>query len=86
MDAALVGDARARRRAQPGVRVHRMASGAGHDAMIVAARMPAAMLFCAAPAASAIIPTRRSTRTDVAAALAAGRAFLDELARQPHRD
>jgi hypothetical protein len=29
--------------------VHRMPSGAGHDAMIVAARMPAAMLFVRSP-------------------------------------
>ena len=29
--------------------VHRMTSGAGHDAMIVARRMPAAMLFLRSP-------------------------------------
>ena len=32
-----------------GLPVHRMASGAGHDAMIMAARMPAAMLFLRSP-------------------------------------
>ena len=35
---------------------HRMVSGAGHDAMIIARRMPAAMLFSAAPAALVTIP------------------------------
>ena len=32
-----------------GLPVHRMASGAGHDAMILAGRMPAAMLFLRSP-------------------------------------
>ncbi len=42
--------------------VHPMTSGAGHDAMIVALACPPACSFCAAPAASAIIPRSRSGR------------------------
>ena len=35
--------------AAQGLPVHRMNSGAGHDAMIMAERMPAAMLFLRSP-------------------------------------
>jgi len=38
-----------------GCETHRMASGAGHDAMILAERVPAAMIFCARREASVTI-------------------------------
>ena len=58
-----------------------MASGAGHDAMIMAARMPAAMLFLRSPGGISHHPDETVLEEDVAAALAVGHAFLDDLAR-----
>ena len=63
-----------------GVPVHRMASGAGHDAMILAPHMPAAMLFLRSPGGISHHPDETVHEADVAAALAAGRHLLDELA------
>jgi allantoate deiminase len=64
-----------------GLPAHRMASGAGHDAMIMAARMPAAMLFLRSPGGISHHPDESVLEGDVAAALAVGHAFLDDLAR-----
>ncbi len=64
-----------------GLPVHRLASGAGHDAMIMAARMPAAMLFLRSPGGISHHPDETVLEEDVAAALAVGHAFLDDLAR-----
>ena len=64
-----------------GLPVHRMASGAGHDAMIMAARMPAAMLFLRSPGGISHHPDETVLEEDVAAALAVGHTFLDDLAR-----
>jgi allantoate deiminase len=59
--------------------VHRMHSGAGHDAMIMARRMPAAMLFLRTPRGISHHPDESVVVEDVAAALGAGLRFLDEL-------
>jgi allantoate deiminase len=59
--------------------VHRMASGAGHDAMIVARRMPAAMLFLRNPGGISHHPDESVLAEDVAAALEVGLRFLEEL-------
>jgi allantoate deiminase len=59
--------------------VHRMASGAGHDAMIVARRMPAAMLFLRSPGGISHHPDETVLAEDVAAALEVGMEFLKEL-------
>jgi allantoate deiminase len=59
--------------------VHRMASGAGHDAMIVARCMPAAMLFLRSPGGISHHPDESVLAGDVAAALEAGLLFLEEL-------
>jgi allantoate deiminase len=64
-----------------GVPVHRMESGAGHDAMIMAGRMPVAMLFLRSPGGLSHHPDETVVEDDVAAALAVGRVFLDDLAR-----
>jgi allantoate deiminase len=61
--------------------VHRMHSGAGHDAMIMARRMPAAMLFLRSPGGISHHPDESVLVEDVAAALAAGVRFLEELER-----
>jgi allantoate deiminase len=67
--------------AAQGVPVHRIASGAGHDAMILAARMPVAMLFLRSPAGISHHPDEAVIEGDVAAALGVGLAFLEDLAR-----
>ena len=64
-----------------GLPVHHMASGAGHDAMIMAAQMPAAMLFLRSPGGISHHPDETVLEEDVAAALAVGSTFLDDLAR-----
>lgn len=65
-----------------GLPMHRMASGAGHDAMIVARRMPAAMLFLRSPGGLSHHPDETVLTGDVAAALDAGTRFLEELERR----
>jgi allantoate deiminase len=58
---------------------HRMTSGAGHDAMIVARRMPTAMLFLRSPGGISHHPDETVRVEDVAAALEAGIGFLERL-------
>jgi len=58
---------------------HRMTSGAGHDAMIMARRMPAAMLFLRSPDGISHHPDETVLVEDVAAALESGMAFLERL-------
>jgi allantoate deiminase len=62
-----------------GIELHRMTSGAGHDAMIMARRMPAAMLFLRSPGGISHHPDETVVVEDVAAALETGMAFLDKL-------
>jgi len=62
-----------------GYPVHKMVSGAGHDAMIMASRMPAAMLFLRSPGGISHHPDETVRPEDVAAALATGKEFLEEL-------
>lgn len=62
-----------------GFQIHRMPSGAGHDAMIVARRMPAAMLFLRSPGGISHHPDETVLTGDVAAALDAGVRFLELL-------
>jgi len=66
--------------AAQGLPIHRIDSGAGHDAMILAGRMPAAMLFLRSPGGISHHPDENVIEGDVAAALGAGLAFLDDLA------
>lgn len=63
---------------------HRMASGAGHDAMIVSARMPAGMLFLRCAGGVSHHPDESVREEDVAGALEVGSLFLGELANVPH--
>jgi allantoate deiminase len=65
-----------------GFPVHRMPSGAGHDAMIVARRMSAAMLFLRSPGGLSHHRDEAVLAEDVAAALEAGMRFLEELERR----
>lgn len=61
---------------ESGYPVHRMTSGAGHDAMILAERMPTAMLFLRTPGGLSHHPDETVSEDDVAAALEVGLAFL----------
>jgi allantoate deiminase len=80
MDSALV-EMLERAVASTGHPAHRMSSGAGHDAMIVARRMPAAMLFLRSPGGISHHPDESVLAEDVDAALEVGMRFLEELER-----
>jgi allantoate deiminase len=62
-----------------GFPVHRMASGAGHDAMIVARHVPAAMLFVRSPGGISHHPDETVLAEDVEAALEVGMRFIEAL-------
>jgi allantoate deiminase len=64
-----------------GYPVHRMHSGAGHDAMILARKMPAAMLFLRSPGGISHHPDESVLVEDVAAALETGAHFIEALDR-----
>ena len=59
-----------------------MASGAGHDAMVMATRLPAAMLFLRSPGGISHHPSETVLEEDVEAALQVGRKFLERLASE----
>jgi len=63
--------------AAAGLSVKRMASGAGHDAMMIAARVPAAMLLLRSPGGLSHQPEETVLEEDIAAALAVCRKFLE---------
>jgi allantoate deiminase len=62
--------------------VKRMTSGAGHDAMVMASRMPTAMLFLRSPGGISHHPRETVIEEDVTAALAVCGKFLERLARE----
>jgi allantoate deiminase len=63
-----------------GCEAHRMASGAGHDAMILAEKVPAAMIFLRTPGGISHDPAESVYLDDVAKALECGRHLLTQLA------
>ena len=75
MDSALANLLDAAVRAA-GIQPVRMVSGAGHDAMIVAAHLPGCMLFLRSPGGLSHHPAESVLAKDVTAALAAGTQFL----------
>jgi allantoate deiminase len=58
-----------------------MPSGAGHDAMVIASRVPAAMLFLRSPGGISHHPDETVLEEDVEAALHVGREFLRRVAQ-----
>jgi allantoate deiminase len=62
-----------------GFPVKRMPSGAGHDAMVIAARVPTAMLFLRSPGGISHHPAETVRNQDVDAALQVSRKFLQRL-------
>jgi allantoate deiminase len=59
---------------------HRMTSGAGHDAMILAEKVPAAMIFLRSPGGISHDPAESVIVEDVAKAMECGIQLLDQLA------
>jgi allantoate deiminase len=66
-----------------GCKPHRMVSGAGHDAMILAEKVPAAMIFLRTPGGLSHHPDENVIADDVAKALETGLHLLDQLASSP---
>jgi allantoate deiminase len=65
--------------AAAGLPAKQMNSGAGHDAMVMAARVPAAMLFLRSPGGISHHPDEAVREEDVEAALNVGLKFLQRL-------
>ncbi len=66
-----------------GCEPHHMASGAGHDAMILAEKVPAAMIFLRTPGGISHDPAESVAVEDVAKAIECGSYLLDQLASSP---
>ena len=66
-----------------GCQPHRMTSGAGHDAMILAEKTPAGMIFLRSPGGTSHDPAESVAPEDVAKALECGLHLLDQLASSP---
>ena len=62
-----------------GITPHRMASGAGHDAMIAASKLPTAMIFLRSPGGISHHPDESVRMEDVQSALLAGHFYLERL-------
>jgi len=63
-----------------GCEPHRMVSGAGHDAMIIAEKIPTAMIFLRTPGGISHDPAESVAVADVAKAIECGLHLLDQLA------
>jgi allantoate deiminase len=66
-----------------GIEPHRMVSGAGHDAMILTEKVPAAMIFLRTPGGISHDPRESVVVDDVAKAIECGLHLLDQLASSP---
>jgi allantoate deiminase len=66
-----------------GAEPHRMVSGAGHDAMIMAEKVPSAMIFLRTPGGVSHSPAEAVLVEDVARAIEAGSNLLALLASAP---
>jgi allantoate deiminase len=66
-----------------GCKPHRMVSGAGHDAMILAEKIPSGMIFLRTPGGVSHEPAESVAAEDVAKAIECGLHFLDQMASSP---
>jgi allantoate deiminase len=66
-----------------GYEPHQMVSGAGHDAMILAEKVPAGMIFLRTPGGISHHPAESVEIHDVATAIECGLYLLDQLANAP---
>jgi allantoate deiminase len=80
MDAFLVGQIEEAIR-NAGCEPHRMVSGAGHDAMILAEKVPSAMIFLRTPGGISHDPAEPVKVEDVTRALDCGLQLLEQLAK-----
>ena len=69
--------------AKTGCQPHRMVSGAGHDAMILAEKIPSAMIFLRSPDGISHDPAESVSVDDVALAIECGLHLLEQLASAP---
>jgi allantoate deiminase len=79
MDSFLVAEIE-RAIGETGAAPHRMVSGAGHDAMILAEQVPAAMIFLRTPGGISHDPSESVAVEDVEKAIECGMHLLDQLA------
>ncbi len=82
MDSLLVNEIE-RAIGKAGCEPHRMVSGAGHDAMILAERVPSAMVFLRTPGGISHDPAESVRADDVAKAIECGMHLLEQLASSP---
>jgi allantoate deiminase len=82
MDSSLCGQIEKALRSA-GCQPHRMASGAGHDAMILAEKIPSAMIFLRTPGGISHDPAESVLAEDVEKAIACGLHLLDQFAELP---
>ena len=82
MDPILVGEIE-QAISKTGCTPHRMVSGAGHDAMILAERVPSAMIFLRTPGGISHDPAESVAQNDVEKAIVCGLHLLDQLASSP---
>jgi allantoate deiminase len=82
MDPFLVGEIE-QAIVKTGCTPHRMVSGAGHDAMILAEKVPSAMIFLRSPGGISHDPAESVSQEDVEKAIACGMHLLDQLASSP---
>jgi len=66
-----------------GCEPHRMVSGAGHDAMVLAEKLPSAMIFLRSPEGISHDPAESVLREDVEKAIECGLHLLNQLAGSP---
>jgi allantoate deiminase len=66
-----------------GCKPHRMVSGAGHDAMILSEKVPAAMIFLRTPGGISHDPAESVAGEDVEKAIQCGLHLLDQFASSP---
>ena len=69
--------------AKAGCKPHRMVSGAGHDAMILAEKVPSAMIFLRTPGGISHDPGESVDPEDVEKAIQCGLHLLEQLAASP---
>jgi allantoate deiminase len=82
MDSFLLGEIE-KAISKTGCKPHRMVSGAGHDAMILAEKVPSAMIFLRTPGGISHDPAESVTQNDVGKAIECGLYLLDQLASSP---
>jgi len=82
MDPLLIGEIQ-NAIAKTGSQPHQMVSGAGHDAMILAEKVPSAMIFLRTPGGISHDPAESVAPDDVEKAIACGLHLLNQLASSP---